>query len=71
MVAIQLYGDRPPLPPSYRRQLLEELRRWQVDSVVVGPMANQPAMVDFLTRLLGRPPVATGGVYLWAPATFN
>jgi hypothetical protein len=71
MVAIQLYGDRPPLPPSYRRQLLEELRRWQVDTVVVGPMANQPAMVDFLTRLLGRPPVATGGVYLWAPATFN
>ncbi len=71
MVAIQLYGDRPPLSASYRQQLLEELRGWRVHTVVVGPMANQPAMVDFLTRLLGRPPLTTGGVYLWAPDTTN
>jgi hypothetical protein len=71
MVAIQLYGDRPPLPPLYRRQLLEELRGWHVHTVVVGPMANQAAMVDFLTRLLGRPPLTTGGVYLWAPDTIT
>ncbi len=68
MVAIQLYGDRPPLPPRYRQQLLEELNHWRVETVVVGPMDNQPAMVDFMTRLLGRPPMPTGGVYLWAPA---
>jgi hypothetical protein len=34
-------------------------------------MANQAAMVDFLTRLLGRPPLTTGGVYLWAPDTIT
>lgn len=65
MVAIQLYADRPPLSAPYRGQLLDELRRWQVTTVIVGPMENRTAMVDFFTRLLGTPPVSTGGVDLW------
>jgi len=65
MTAIQLYSDRPPLPPSYRSQLLDELRKWEVRAIIVGPMDNQDVMVDFMTRLLGRPPVETGGVFVW------
>jgi hypothetical protein len=67
MAAIQLNGESPPLSDLDRTQLLDELRHWHVETVVVGPMANQPVMVDFLTRLLGRPPDSTGGVYLWRP----
>ncbi len=65
MVAIQLYGDRPQLQPRFRQQLLAELHRWNVQTVIVGPMDNQPAMLDFLTQLIGRPAVSTGGVYVW------
>ena len=65
MVAIQLYGDRPPLSPRYRQQLLGELHQWQVRTVIVGPMDNEPAMVDFMTRLLGRRPLENGGVFVW------
>ena len=65
MQAIQLYADRPPLPPRYRTQLLDELGQWRVRTVIVGPMDNEDAMVDFITRLLGRPPVETDGVFLW------
>jgi hypothetical protein len=67
MVAIQLSGNRPPLVAPDRQLLLDELRRWHVDTVIVGPMPNEPAMIDFLTRLLGRPPDSIGGVYLWRP----
>ena len=65
MVAIQLNGDRRSLPQPERPKLLGELRDWNVDTVIVGPMDHQPAMVDFLSQLLGRPPVSTGGVYVW------
>jgi hypothetical protein len=65
MVDIQLTGERPLLGEPGRQRLLEELRRWHVETVIVGPMDNQPLMVDFMTWLLGRPPAQTGGVFVW------
>jgi hypothetical protein len=65
MVAIQLHGDQPPLAEVDRQQMLDELRQWHVETVIVGPMDNQPLMVDFMTWLLGRPPAQTGGVFVW------
>jgi len=65
MAAIQLTGDRLLLGEPGRQRLLEELRRWHVETVIVGPMDNQPLMVDFMTWLLGRPPAQTGGVFVW------
>jgi hypothetical protein len=37
----------------------------EVDAVVVGPMGNRDAMVEFFTDLLGRGPRRTGGVEVW------
>jgi len=65
MQAIQLYGDRPTLRSRYRTQLLDELRGWQVRTIIVGPMENEDAMVDFITRLLERAPAVTDGVFVW------
>jgi len=65
MAAIQLTGEPPVRGEPDRQRLLEELRRWHVETVIVGPMDNQSLMVDFLTWLLGRPPLETGGVFVW------
>jgi hypothetical protein len=55
----------PRLTGPRRRALARDFVRWRVGSVVVGPMPNQPAMVAFLTDLLGRAPEWVDGVYLW------
>jgi hypothetical protein len=68
MTKIRLGWARPTLVPELRRQLVADLTRWQVGTVVVGPM-DQPAaeatMVRFLTELLGRPPERSAGVWVW------
>jgi hypothetical protein len=49
-----------------------DLGRWQVTTVVVGPMPHRDATVGFLGTLLGRPPLEDQGVEVWwdvAPGT--
>jgi hypothetical protein len=41
------------------------LKSWGVQTVIVGPMANQDQMVRFFSDILGRPPSHEGGVYVW------
>jgi hypothetical protein len=67
MVLSRIYGGRPPPPLTkhWRRALARDFVRWRVGSVVVGPMQNRTAMVEFLTDLLGAKPKTVGGVYLW------
>jgi hypothetical protein len=63
-------GRRPPeLTPALRRRIAADFAAWRVASVILGPMDNREAMDGFLTDLLGRPPVLTGGVALWPDAS--
>ena len=45
--------------------LVQDVQRWKVQTVIVGPMDHQDAMVAILTQTLGAPPVRAGDVYLW------
>jgi hypothetical protein len=55
----------PRLVAGRRRALAANLARWDVDTIVVGPMEHQATMLRFLTDLLGRPPTLVDGVYVW------
>jgi hypothetical protein len=43
-----------------------DLARWGASVVIVGPMPNEAAAVSLMTDVLRRPPLRTGGVYLWS-----
>jgi hypothetical protein len=62
-------GWRAPRPnPVLRGQLADDLARWQVGTVIVGPMrrpGTEATMVQFFTAMLGRPPSRVGGVWVW------
>jgi hypothetical protein len=65
MIEIQQGHATPELTSVLRDRITADLRRWQVRTVVVGPMYNQDAMVRFLSDLLGRSPERVDGVYVW------
>jgi hypothetical protein len=59
-------GEPPkPLTAKTRAQLLAELRRDRVETVIVGPFSEHDRMVEFFTRLLRRPPDTVAGVDVW------
>ena len=62
MVAVQQGQAAPAMTPRLRHQFLDELTRWHVRTVIIGPMGNRAAMRLFFTRLLDHPPVWSGGV---------
>jgi hypothetical protein len=63
-------GGRPPdLTPALRRQIAQDFARWDVRSVVLGPMPHRRVMVGFLSDLLGRSPERLAGVEMWDDAT--
>ena len=62
------FGHDPRVDPSdagTRAELLRDLRRLEVGTVVVGPMDHRDLVLDFLTTLLERRPERAGGVYVW------
>ncbi len=65
MIAIQQGGGAPDLTPDLRSRLHQDLVRWHVETVIVGPMYNQAQMLIFFERLLGRAPQAVEGVLVW------
>jgi hypothetical protein len=65
LMAMQQGVRAPEVSTAYRAAALAELRRWQVEAVVLGPMAGQDRMLAFLTAVMGTRPTQTGGVYLW------
>jgi len=65
MIAIQRGGDAPELTPSLKAAVTADLHRWQVQTVIVGPMYNQAAMVKFFVSLLNRAPQPMEGVLVW------
>lgn len=64
LLAIQ--NDAPfTATPALRDRLLRDLADRQVDTVVVGPMRHQRAMLDLFGDLFQRPPAHVEDVYLW------
>jgi hypothetical protein len=66
MVAIDQGTPYAGMSQARRLRLLADLRRWNVDAVIVGPMEHQAAMVAMFRDLLGRPPEQVSGVYRWS-----
>jgi hypothetical protein len=65
MIQVQAGGALPPVTPEARRQILCQLERQHVRSVVVGPMlVGRRESIELFRQVLGRP-VETGGVQLW------
>ncbi|MBO0838970.1 MAG: hypothetical protein J2P28_26145, partial [Actinobacteria bacterium] len=59
-------GSYPDHPPADERdQALNDLRQWNVDTIVVGPTPGQSKIVAYFTRVIGTPPERTGGVWVW------
>jgi hypothetical protein len=65
LMAMQQGAPAPEVSAAYRARALAELRHWQVQAVVVGPMDGQDRVLGFLTAIIGRPPIQDGGAYLW------
>lgn len=67
--AVTLYavqsGFLPPLLAGDVARIATEMEAKEIDSVIVGPMARQDHVRAFFELLFRRPPVETGGVYLW------
>jgi len=61
-LAIQGGADPASIDPS---GVLQDIKRWNVQTVMVGPMTNEDAMVALLTRAIGSAPIRTGDVYVW------
>jgi hypothetical protein len=58
--------------PDLRTRLVDDLVRWNVGTVVLGPLPprdgrpqDREAVAAFLTDLLRRPPERVGGVQVW------
>jgi len=65
MAGIAKSGSQPPMTPEARLAYAGDLRAWQVQTVIVGPMARQDQMLQFFSDLLGRLPSEEGDVYVW------
>jgi hypothetical protein len=60
--------DGVPVPRSaaLRAQLRQQLATWNVDTVIAAPVGTNPgAAISFLSWLVGRRPVSSGGVKVW------
>ena len=58
-------GEPIVLTDTDRHQVLTELARWQVKTVVIGPMVNEQWEVQLFSSLFNRPPQQMEGVYVW------
>jgi hypothetical protein len=65
MAGIAKSGTEPAMTSETRLAYAHDLKSWQVQTVIVGPMANQDQMVRFFSDLFGRPPIEDGGVFVW------
>ena len=65
MAGVAKSGSAPAMTSEARLAYAHDLQAWQVQTIIVGPMANQDQMVRFFSDLLGRPPSEEGGVFVW------
>jgi hypothetical protein len=64
-VMTAIAAGRGVAPMRVDGQILADLRRWRVSTVVVGPMPHQADMLRLFTRVFSAPPRKSGGVYVW------
>jgi hypothetical protein len=65
VTAVAQGGPVPAMTSELRRGMADDLERWGVRYVIVGPMSYESGEVELMTKLLNRPPEAVDGVYLW------
>ena len=65
MAGIAKRGSEPVMTSEAQLAYARDLRAWQVQTVIVGPMGNQDQMVRFFSDLFGRAPSQEGGVFVW------
>jgi hypothetical protein len=65
MIAIQQGNQVPDMTPALAGAVSIDLANWKVQTVIVGPMYNQQAMIVFFTELLGHRPEQVDGVFVW------
>jgi hypothetical protein len=58
-------GQSPLVDGKLRREILVELQRWTVHTVIVGPMPHEDTMIRVLTDVLGHSPTRIDGVAVW------
>jgi hypothetical protein len=58
-------GQAIVVTPGVRDKALADLKSFSVSTIVAGPSTGQAAIVDFLTAVVGAPPVDDGGVKVW------
>jgi hypothetical protein len=64
MFGIEQGRESGVVTPELRSRVLSELDRWNVRTVIVGPMRHQDRMLALFTALLGTPE-EVGGVDVW------
>lgn len=58
-------GEHVEFAPALHAALEEDLRTLKVETVIVGPMPHEDEAVRLFTDLIGRPPMADRGVFVW------
>jgi hypothetical protein len=58
-------GATVPRTGELRSQLRAEWRLWNAQTFLMGPGGDEAAARDFVTWVIGKPPVYTHGVYVW------
>jgi len=58
-------GTAVPRTEDIRKELTAEWRSWNAQSFIMGPGGDEANARDFITWVIGKPPVYTHGIYLW------
>ena len=58
-------GHTVDVTSDVRTKALADIKSFGVTTIVAGPSPGQPAIVDFLTQIVGRPPIDDAGVKVW------
>lgn len=59
-------GAAVPRTEDIRKELTAEWRNWDAKSIIMGPGGDEANARDFITWVVGKPPVFTHGIYLWS-----
>ncbi len=58
-------GHAVDVTSDVRTKALADIKSFGVTTIVAGPSPGQPAIVGFLTQIVGRPPIDDAGVKVW------
>lgn len=64
LTKIQLGLPAPPVTAALRASFWQDMSYWGARAIVAGPTARA-ALTRFITQVVQRPPLHTGGVLLW------